>query len=66
MAAEEDAGLEEILSVLAGEHRPEVVYFDEWHVETPAEVCVACSDPVAGRWVPVSFCPAAMAAPVSY
>lgn len=52
---------ERALAVLAtlGEHRAEVVYFDEEHLETPAEVCGACSDPVAGVWVPVSFCPQA-------
>jgi hypothetical protein len=22
----------------------------------PGEVCVECSDPAEGRWVPVSFC----------
>jgi hypothetical protein len=38
------------------DHVPEVVYFDEWHVRTPAEVCAGCSDPLHGIWVPVSFC----------
>lgn len=38
------------------EHVSEVVYFDEWHVTTPAEICAACSDPERGVWVPVSFC----------
>jgi hypothetical protein len=46
-------------------HTSEVIYFGDpygedrgmsWHVETPAEVCVECSDGLAGRWVPVSFC----------
>jgi hypothetical protein len=50
-------------------HTAEVIYFDNHahpedggsdcfadHVETPAEVCVECSDGPAGRWVPVSFC----------
>lgn len=50
-----------ILSALAGDHQPELIYFDEWHVETPGEVCRACSDPEAGRWVPVSFCAQARA-----
>lgn len=40
-------------------HEPEVIYFDEWHVETPAEVCGGCSDGPAGIWVPASFCPQA-------
>jgi hypothetical protein len=43
------------------QHVPEIVYFDEWHVTIPAEVCRGCSDPDAGRWVPASFCPAAAA-----
>jgi hypothetical protein len=48
-------------------HTAEVIYFDNHahaedgdcgldHVETPAEVCTECSDWLAGRWVPVSFC----------
>lgn len=28
---------------------------------TPGDVCSACSDPEAGRWVPVSQCPTALA-----
>lgn len=24
--------------------------------QTPGDVCVECSDPETGRWVPVSFC----------
>lgn len=32
----------------------------------PGDVCAACSDPVAGRWVPVSQCPAAMADAEAY
>jgi hypothetical protein len=31
---------------------------DEYHVFTPMEVCLTCSDPDAGNWVPVSFCTA--------
>jgi hypothetical protein len=27
----------------------------------PGDVCSICSDPDAGRWVPVSFCPLAQA-----
>lgn len=27
----------------------------------PGEVCLGCSDPDAGRWVPVNQCPVAMA-----
>lgn len=42
-------------------HQPVVIYFDEDHVETPAEVCAACSDGQAGIWVPASFCPQARA-----
>lgn len=45
----------------APSHEPVVVYFDEDHVETPAEVCGACSDWKAGVWVPASFCPQARA-----
>jgi hypothetical protein len=45
-----------------GSHVPEVIYFDEWHVSIPAEVCRACSDYKAGYWVPASFCPLAKAA----
>jgi hypothetical protein len=54
---------EQVLQALAsmGEHRPELVYFDKWHVETPAEVCWGCSDPEVGRWVPASFCSRARA-----
>jgi hypothetical protein len=51
-------------------HESAVIYFDNHahqeegdcgadHVEVPAEVCMTCSDPEAGRWVPVSFCPQA-------
>lgn len=29
---------------------------------TPGDVCLGCSDPASGRWVPVSQCPQAMAA----
>jgi transcriptional regulator with XRE-family HTH domain len=38
------------------EHGPMLVYFDAEKVTTPAEVCNACSDEDAGRWVPVSQC----------
>jgi hypothetical protein len=41
---------------MSEEHYPEVIYFDEYHTETPAEVCMACSDPENGIWVPASFC----------
>jgi hypothetical protein len=45
------------------QHMPEVIYFDEWHVSIPAEVCRGCSDYAAGYWgVPASFCPLAKAA----
>lgn len=27
----------------------------------PGDVCLGCSNPCAGRWVPVSQCPAALA-----
>jgi hypothetical protein len=28
----------------------------------PGDVCLDCSDPAAGRWVPISQCPRALAA----
>lgn len=37
-------------------HEPVLVYFDAERVTTPAHVCWRCSDPDAGRWVPVSQC----------
>jgi hypothetical protein len=60
---EDDPELAAVLRTLAtmGDHKPELIYFDEWHVTIPAEVCIACSDPDAGRWVPVSFCAQAWA-----
>lgn len=42
-------------------HRPEIIYFDDENLSSSAEVCEACSNPGAGRWVPVSFCPEAKA-----
>lgn len=46
-------------------HTPEVIDFERAHSglrgTTPGEVCLACSDPEAGRWVPASFCPQARA-----
>jgi hypothetical protein len=45
----------------AAAHTPVLVYFDTDRVTTPAEICQACSDPDAGRWVPASFCPEAKA-----
>jgi hypothetical protein len=53
------------------EHEPEVIWFDStpwedemfgvWRTQTPGEVCLGCSDPQSGIWVPVSFCPQARA-----
>jgi hypothetical protein len=40
----------------AYEHVPVPMYFDEFRVTTPGEVCLACSDPDIGLWVPASFC----------
>ena len=37
-------------------HQPVLVYFDTYRVTTPAHVCWRCSDPDAGRWVPLSQC----------
>lgn len=41
-------------------HRPMYVRWESRH-SVPAEVCDTCSDPDAGRWVPVSSCDRAMA-----
>lgn len=41
------------------DHEVEIVYFDEYHVTVPAEVCTTCSDMVSGHWVPAPWCPEA-------
>lgn len=46
---------------LEPEHVPNLIYFDDDNVTVPAEVCEKCSDEGKGHWVPVSFCPEAMA-----
>ncbi len=43
------------------EHRPTLVQWGNRHT-TPAEVCMECSNPETGEWVPVSFCDKAKAA----
>lgn len=46
-------------------HEPAVIDFERARTglggSTPGEVCLACSDPARGRWVPASFCPQARA-----
>jgi hypothetical protein len=54
------------LACLGGPHHvPEVIDFERDRTGTrgsvPGEVCLACSDPEAGRWVPASQCPQARA-----
>jgi hypothetical protein len=41
-------------------HWPMYVRWQHRHT-VPAEVCDTCSEPKAGKWVPVSFCGVAMA-----
>lgn len=47
--------------VLDGPHEAQVIDFERARTglrgTMPGEVCVTCSDPEAGNWVPVSFCP---------
>lgn len=47
------------------EHYP-VDLQDDLRWATQGEVCWGCSDPEAGSWVPVSFCPQALAADDAY
>lgn len=37
------------------EHHPMLARWSNRHT-VPAEVCGTCSDPAAGKWVPVPFC----------
>jgi hypothetical protein len=41
------------------EHSMMEISIDTW--SAVGDVCIACSDPDAGIWVPVSFCPEAKA-----
>lgn len=51
--------------MMTRQHVPEVIDFERSRTglrgSAPGEVCLACSDPEAGRWVPASFCPQASA-----